>query len=81
MKYLDSTNISNILAFESQASTIESLDIISKGGDNYMFTYVASATSRGNENIKRICSHCSQVFYVSYGAQNYRCPHCNWQCG
>lgn len=46
-----------------------------------MFTYVASASPRGNENIRRVCSHCSGVFYITFNAQNYRCPHCNWQCG
>jgi|GEM_PF-1782667 len=39
-----------------------------------MFTYVASASPRGNENIRRVCSHCSGVFYVTFNAQNYRCP-------
>ena len=46
-----------------------------------MFTYVADASPHGNVNIRRVCSNCGGVFYVSYGAQNYRRPHCNWKQG
>ena len=46
-----------------------------------MFTYVADARPHGNVNIRRVCGNCGGVFYVSYGAQNYRCPHCNWKQG
>ena len=43
------------------------------------FTYVASASSSGNQNIRRACnnSNCGGTFYVSSGADNYRCPHCD----
>ncbi len=43
-------------------------------------TYVASPSSSGNNNIRRVCSNskCGGVFFVSYGADNYRCPHCNF---
>ena len=44
------------------------------------FTYVASASSKGNENIRRVCnnSKCGGAFYIASGAQNYRCPHCDF---
>ncbi len=44
------------------------------------FTYVASASSRGNENIRRVCnnSKCGGTFYIQSGAQNFRCPHCDF---
>ena len=44
------------------------------------FTYRASASPSGNVNIRRVCSNskCGGVFYISYGAQNYRCPHCDY---
>ena len=43
-----------------------------------MFTYEASASSKGNENIARVCnnSKCGGTFYIRYGADNYKCPHC-----
>jgi len=43
------------------------------------FTYVASASSQGNENIRRVCSNsrCGGTFYIRSGADNYRCPHCD----
>jgi len=43
------------------------------------FTYVASPSSSGSNNIRRVCSNpnCGGVFFISYGAQNYRCPHCD----
>ncbi len=43
------------------------------------FTYVASASSTGNDNIRTVCSNsqCGGTFFISYGAQNYRCPHCD----
>ena len=43
------------------------------------FTYVASAAPRGNENIRRVCnnSSCGGTFYIQYGADNFRCPHCD----
>lgn len=49
-------------------------------GELLPFTYVASASSTGNENIRRVCNNgrCGGSFYVSYGAQNYRCPHCDF---
>jgi len=45
-----------------------------------MFTYKASASPSGNANIRRVCSNgkCGGVFYVSYGAQSYACPHCGF---
>jgi ribosomal protein S27AE len=44
------------------------------------FTYKASATQSGNNNIRRVCSNpkCGGTFYISHGAQNYRCPHCDF---
>lgn len=44
------------------------------------FTYVASASSSGNANVRRVCTNpkCGGTMYVKHGAQNYRCPHCNW---
>jgi hypothetical protein len=44
------------------------------------FTYEASASPSGNANIRRVCSNskCGGTFYVTYNAQNYRCPHCNY---
>jgi len=52
-----------------------------KGGYLMAFTYEASASPSGNANIRRKCSNskCGGVFYVSYGAQNYRCPHCGFR--
>lgn len=46
-----------------------------------MFTYVAKASPQGNENIARTCvnSKCGGKMYVSYNADNYRCPHCDWK--
>ena len=46
-----------------------------------MFTYVASATPSGNDNIRRVCnnSRCGGIFYVSYNPGPHRCPHCDWQ--
>lgn len=46
-----------------------------------MFTFKASPAARGNENIKRICNNrkCGGTFYIKYGADNYRCPHCDWK--
>lgn len=43
------------------------------------FTYKADASPRGNANIRRVCSNprCGGVFYITYGADNYRCPHCD----
>lgn len=48
---------------------------------NVMFTYVAKASPQGNENIARTCvnSKCGGKMYVSYNADNYRCPHCDWK--
>jgi hypothetical protein len=45
------------------------------------FTYVASPSSSGNQNIRRVCnnSKCGGTFYISYGADNYRCPHCDFR--
>jgi hypothetical protein len=45
------------------------------------FTYVASASLRGKDNIRRVCnnSKCGGVMYISYGADNYRCPHCDYK--
>lgn len=45
------------------------------------FTYVASPSSSGNNNIRRVCSNpkCGGTFYISYGADNYRCPHCDFR--
>jgi hypothetical protein len=44
------------------------------------FTYRASASPSGNDNVRRVCtnSKCGGTFYISYGAQNYRCPHCDF---
>lgn len=42
-----------------------------------MFTYVAAAAPRGNENIRRVCGYCLGAMFVRYGAQSYRCPHCD----
>jgi hypothetical protein len=44
------------------------------------FTFKASPSPSGNANIRRVCNNprCGGVFYVSYGAQNYRCPHCDF---
>jgi hypothetical protein len=44
------------------------------------FTYEASASPSGNTNIRRVCSNakCGGVFYITYNAQNYRCPHCKY---
>lgn len=46
-----------------------------------MFTYAASASQSGNNTIRRVCSNprCGGVYYISYGAQNYTCPHCNFR--
>lgn len=43
------------------------------------FTYVASSSPQGNANIRRVCNNsaCGGTFYISAGAQNYRCPHCD----
>lgn len=45
------------------------------------FTYVASSFPSGNQNVARRCnnSRCGGTFYVSHGAQNYRCPHCDFR--
>ena len=45
------------------------------------FTYVASASSSGNENVRRTCSNgkCGGTFYIKAGADNYRCPHCDFR--
>lgn len=44
------------------------------------FTYKASASSSGNQNIRRVCSNsrCGGAFFIAYGADNYRCPHCDY---
>ena len=44
------------------------------------FTYKANPSPSGNANIRRVCNNpkCGGVFYISYGAQNYRCPHCDF---
>jgi hypothetical protein len=44
-----------------------------------MFTYVAKASPSGNDNIRRVCNNsaCGGAFYISLGAQAYRCPHCD----
>jgi len=44
-----------------------------------MFTYVASPTQSGPNNIKRVCnnSSCGGTFFISHGASSYRCPHCD----
>ena len=46
-----------------------------------MFTYVASASPSGNANVRRVCnnSKCGGVMYVTYNAQAYRCPHCDFR--
>mgnify|MGYP000916649557 FL=1 len=46
-----------------------------------MFTYKASPSPSGNENIRRVCSNrkCGGTFYIRYGAQNYTCPHCGFR--
>lgn len=43
------------------------------------FTYKASASPSGSANVRRVCSNskCGGTFYVTHGAQNYRCPHCD----
>ncbi len=45
------------------------------------FTYTASSSPSGNTNIRRQCSNskCGGTFDISYGAQNYKCPHCGWR--
>ena len=45
------------------------------------FTYVASASSSGNANVRRVCNNpkCKGVMYVTQNASNYRCPHCDWK--
>ena len=75
------TSTSTFLSLPVAPRAPDYIVCLTKGGDHTMFTYVASASPRGNENIRRVCSHCSGVFYVTFNAQNYRCPHCNWQCG
>jgi NADH pyrophosphatase NudC (nudix superfamily) len=44
-----------------------------------MFTYVASPSQSGNQNVRRVCSNskCGGTMYVTHGADNYRCPHCD----
>ena len=44
-----------------------------------MFTYVASASSSGNANIRRVCNNgsCGGTFYIKAGADAFRCPHCD----
>jgi len=39
-----------------------------------MATYKASASPSGTTNTRRVCNNpkCGGVFYISYGAQNYR---------
>lgn len=46
-----------------------------------MFTYKAKSYASGNENIKRVCNNrkCGGTMYVKYGAQGYRCPHCDYK--
>lgn len=46
-----------------------------------MSTYVAEPSPRGNANVRRVCGNCRGVFYVSYNAQGYRCPHCDYKQG
>lgn len=45
-----------------------------------MFKYTAKSYPSGNENIARKCTNprCGGTFYIRYGAQNYKCPHCDW---
>lgn len=45
------------------------------------FTYVASSSPSGNQNVARRCSNskCGGTFYVTHNAQNYRCPHCDFR--
>ena len=47
--------------------------------DVMMFTYVASPSQSGNQNVRRVCSNskCGGTMYVTHGADNYRCPHCD----
>jgi len=44
-----------------------------------MFTYVASASSTGNTNVRRVCSNssCGGTFYIKAGGDSFRCPHCD----
>ncbi len=46
-----------------------------------MFTYVASASSSGDANVRRVCnnSKCGGTMYVTQDAQSYRCPHCDYR--
>jgi hypothetical protein len=46
-----------------------------------VFSYKASASKKGNENIRRECTNrkCGGVFYIRHGASNYKCPHCGWK--
>lgn len=46
-----------------------------------MFTFVASSSPSGNENVRRACVNpkCGGVMYVKAGADNFRCPHCDFK--
>ncbi|HZK32684.1 MAG TPA: hypothetical protein VFC72_07235 [Corynebacterium sp.] len=43
-----------------------------------MFYYDAESSPEGNANVRRVCNNnqCGGVFYVTYNAQWFRCPHC-----
>lgn len=44
---------------------------ITDAGGNAVFTYKASPSPKGNENVRRECSNpkCGGAFYIRYGAQ------------
>ncbi len=62
-----------------QGESHSTLGFLTRTDKTMPFTYVASPSSSGNNNIRRVCSNpnCGGVFFISYGAENYRCPHCD----